>query len=122
MHVRRRGDPGDERERPVCLLLAAGSPVGLVGAALAPDRSRALGAAVDLEEPAVLERAAGRDDVEVWPENLRGPARSGVPSPAAGLDLHAQQFKLVRPGCSQELDVGFGDGQRVIEEEWLKAR
>ena len=112
-----RGDPGDERERPVRLLLAACAPVDLVGAALARDRSRALGAAVDLEEPAVLEGPACGDDVEVGSKRLRRSAGSGEPSPAAGLDVHLDQVEPTPPSGAHELNVGLGDRQRVIEKE-----
>src|SRR5438067_1784685 len=90
------GDPGDEREGSLRGLLAAGAPVGVVSAALTADRRGALGPAVDLEEPAIFELAADRDDVEVWSDDLARAPGTDVAAPAGGFDLDAEQCQLSR--------------------------
>lgn len=68
--------PEDEREHSVTLLLTTSTPVEVAHLALGGDRGEAFRGEVDLKEPAVLELAGGRDDVQVGTERLDGAAET----------------------------------------------
>ena len=95
---------------------ASGTPVLLIGVALGDESWHRLGSTIDLEIPVVVVIACAEGDEEVRPQNTG--SSCGGREGARRFRLHLDVGQGVWP-CScrfEEVDVGVGDFESVVEE------
>jgi hypothetical protein len=86
-----------------------------------PSSVQALGAAVDLQKPVVLELPSAGNDVQVGLEHQSAATEAGEGPPAGWFELNSKQLELGRAVGHHQRQMGVGDGQTVAEElrAWL---